>query len=170
MFATPDEIDQAKALGSDIVQCELSNLSFDHVNVPLNQQEIVWRRSAVVIPNTQPCSWEDQTVHLGFIERPKLSKNSESSANNQTQTPTCHSFETSSSVGAVPCKPVLVMRTHFLSELPIDLLLATVQQILNNMDDLSSHFHSESCSVCLTLFHTFFYSFLNCLASSRAFS
>lgn len=148
---TSDEIDQFLQLGTDNVAREMGNIPFEEVLCLPLDQEVVWRRSAVANPDSDLYGISHSssaTVHV--LERPKLEKSYLTDGTNIFTTGVVHPGSSPSSSSCslkVPRKPLLLMRTHFVCDSEIDVVVSNINHILSGILDLSCEFNMESLSV-----------------------
>lgn len=144
MFSV-DPIEQALSMGTDFVVAGMAP-TLDQVSVTSEQHAIVWRRSTMGAGGFYS---DRDAACLGFIERPKLSKECDSAYDRDVDcfTKNCESFELAFRGKSPPPKPLWLPKTYFYSSDSIGCLVASVQQVLDCIGDLECDFNRESFTV-----------------------
>jgi hypothetical protein len=144
MFSV-DPIEQALSIGTDFVVAEMAP-TLDQVSVTSEQHAIVWRRSTMGAGGFYS---DRDAACLGFIERPKLSKDCDSAYDRDDDcfTKNCESLELAFRGKSPPAKPLWLPKTYFYSSDSIGCLVASVQQVLDCIGDLECDFSRESFTV-----------------------
>ena len=148
---TSDEIEIFLQYGTQSVAQEvMAEIPFDEVNCLPLDQKVVWRQSAIIDPSRDYFGEDDDRSLQQVLERPKLEKGYMTDGINIFTTGMVlpgSSATSSSCTLKVPRKPMLLMRTHFICDSEIDVIVSNINQILSGIVDLSCEFNIETLSV-----------------------